>query len=165
MRASSAPIEIRVARPADVRDAGDVVAHAYQVDLVVSDSYLRQLRDSATRAAHAVLLVAVDGDTVVGTITWARGGTLLAQRAGPDEAELRMLGVAPAARGRGVAEALVQACLEQARAAGATGVVLSTQTQMAAAQRLYERLGFERRVERDWVPEPGVQLLAYSRAL
>ena len=73
--------------------------------------------------------------------------------------------MAPAARGRGIAEALVRACLERARADGATGVVLSTQTQMAAAQRLYERLGFQRRVEGDWVPEPGVFLLAYRRAL
>ena len=165
MSASPVPIEIRVARPADVPDAGDVVANAYQADLSVSDSYLEELRDAAGRAAQALLLVAVDGDTVVGSITYARSGTPLAQRAWPDEAELRMLGVAPEARGRGIAEALVRACLEQARADGATGVVLSTQTQMAAAQRLYERLGFQRRVEGDWVPEPGVFLLAYRRAL
>ena len=169
MHASPVPlagsISVRVARPADVPDAGDVVAHAYQADLSVSDSYLAQLRDAESRAAQALLLVAVDGDTVVGSITYARAGTPLAQRARPDEAELRMLGVAPAARGRGIAEALVRACLEQARADGASGVVLSTQTQMAAAQRLYERLGFQRRPERDWVPEPGVYLLAYRRAL
>jgi hypothetical protein len=32
---------------------------------------------------------------------------------------------------------------------------------MAAAHRLYERLGFTRLPERDWAPLPGVNLMAY----
>jgi len=70
-----------------------------------------------------------------------------------------MLGVLPGARGAGVAEALVRWCLDTARADGARRVLLSTQVQMNAAQRLYARLGFVRRPDLDWTPEPGVELL------
>jgi hypothetical protein len=41
-------------------------------------------------------------------------------------------------------------------------MVLSTDTRMAAAHRLYERLGFARLPERDWTPLPGVDLLVYA---
>jgi ribosomal protein S18 acetylase RimI-like enzyme len=70
-----------------------------------------------------------------------------------------MLGVLPAARGRGVAEALVGWCVSAARADGALRLLLSTQVDMHAAHRLYARLGFTRRSDLDWTPEPGVQLL------
>jgi ribosomal protein S18 acetylase RimI-like enzyme len=36
---------------------------------------------------------------------------------------------------------------------------------MQAAQRLYARLGFERRPERDWLLRPGIMLLSYAMEL
>ena len=59
----------------------------------------------------------------------------------------------------------MRGCLERARAAGKTRMVLSTDVRMSAAHRLYERLGFTRLPERDWSPMPGVNLLAYARDL
>jgi hypothetical protein len=44
-------------------------------------------------------------------------------------------------------------------------MVLSTDPRMAAAHRLYQRLGFLRLPERDWSPVPGVVLLVYVRDL
>ena len=76
-----------------------------------------------------------------------------------------MLVVDPEARGRGIGELLVTACLELARAAGKRRMVLSTDPRMTAAHRLYERMGFRRLAERDWSPMPGVDLLVYSRDL
>ena len=73
-----------------------------------------------------------------------------------------MLSVDHAARGQGIGELLVRGCLERARAAGKTRMVLSTDVRMSAAHRLYERLGFTRLPERDWSPMPGVNLLAYA---
>jgi ribosomal protein S18 acetylase RimI-like enzyme len=70
-----------------------------------------------------------------------------------------------AARGRGVGELLVTACLDRARAAGKRRVVISTDPRMTSAHRLYERLGFTRLPERDWSPMPGVHLLVYARDL
>lgn len=144
------------------------------------DSYERELRDAERRAEEATLLVAtvpavdeapgwtdarISGwlpadrgpqgsarrdDVVVGTITIAAHGTSYAEIAVEGEVEVRMLAVAPEARGRGIAEALVNAALRHAVAAGAERVVLSTLDSMQAAQRLYARLGFEPQPERDW---------------
>jgi ribosomal protein S18 acetylase RimI-like enzyme len=76
-----------------------------------------------------------------------------------------MLVVDPAARGQGVGQLLVRACLDRARAAGKHRMVISTDPRMTTAHRLYERLGFSRLPERDWSPIPGTDLLVYSRDL
>jgi ribosomal protein S18 acetylase RimI-like enzyme len=53
--------------------------------------------------------------------------------------------VATEARGRGVGEALMRAAIEHARALGAKAVNLTSHPRREAANRLYLRLGFERR--------------------
>lgn len=162
-------IEVRRARDDELLAAGDVVAAAYLNDLRVSDWYAGRLRDAVSRAQQALLLVAVDRaeGAVLGSLTYARGGTRYAQLAADDECEIRMLGVAPQCRGRGIGELLVRAAMAQGVADGVVRMRLSTQTEMQAAQRLYERLGFVRRPDLDWVPEQDtrVQLISYERTL
>lgn len=53
--------------------------------------------------------------------------------------------VDPAARGRGIGEALVRAALERARREGAGGVDLTSRPEREAANRLYQRVGFQLR--------------------
>lgn len=158
---------VRVADPDELVAAGAVVAAAYRVDGVGGDGdYLEEVADAAGRAEHADVLVAVEDDgTVVGSVTYTLQGTPLAEVSRPGEAEFRMLGVAPSARGRGVGEALVLACIARAREDDASSLVLCTQDVSAAAHRLYERLGFERRPELDWTPIPGVDLRGYALPL
>ena len=79
----------------------------------------------------------------------------------PEAATIRMLGVSASARGRGVGQALVRGCVEEARLRGCKRVRLDTRTSMSSAQRLYERLGFRRAPDHDWSPAPGISLLAY----
>ena len=50
-----------------------------------------------------------------------------------------------AARGQGIGEALCRAALERARQAGAATVELTSRPSREAANRLYQRIGFERR--------------------
>lgn len=57
-------------------------------------------------------------------------------------ARIRMLFVEPAARGLGLGKGLVQRCLEFAREKGFAEVVLSTQSALGPARRLYEKAGF-----------------------
>jgi ribosomal protein S18 acetylase RimI-like enzyme len=61
------------------------------------------------------------------------------------ESRLEDVVVDESARGRGVGEALVKECIEVARSRGAAIVELQTARSRAAANRLYERMGFERR--------------------
>jgi ribosomal protein S18 acetylase RimI-like enzyme len=76
-----------------------------------------------------------------------------------------MLAVDPAAQGRGVGAALVQHVLDESRRRGKHGVVCSSQRDMRAAHRIYDRLGFHRVPERDWSPMPTVELLAFAVSL
>ncbi len=159
------PIEVREARPDELQAAGEVVERAYRaLGGDQNERYLAHVRDAAWRERHGPILVAAgpDGGPVLGSVTYVPGSdNRLAELAGPGEAEFRMLGVAPEAQGRGAGEALVRACIDRARAAGRTGIAISTSTRMRAAHRLYERLGFRRAPDRDWSPLPEVHLLAY----
>ncbi len=75
--------------------------------------------------------------------------------------EVRLLAVAPSARGRGVGAALMNECIHRARSAGATALTLHTTDLMQAAMRLYERLGFERAHDLDLEPAPGIIAKGY----
>ena len=83
----------------------------------------------------------------------------------PDEAHLRMLGVDPAARGRGVGRALVEASIEVARRRGKKVFRLTTTQMMEVARRMYVRMGFRATPERDRHFETGFVLYAYEYPL
>jgi ribosomal protein S18 acetylase RimI-like enzyme len=147
---------------AEADAAGQIVADAYLADGFAQQDYLTVLLDGRDRSRTATLLVAVDGsDRVVGTVTYAVPGQPYAEVSRPGEAEFRMLGVDPSAQGRGVGATLVQACIDRARADQRSALVLCTEVNMTAAQRLYDRLGFVRDPERDWTPVPNIHLLGY----
>ena len=57
----------------------------------------------------------------------------------------------------------MRAVLAQAVDGGCTAVVISTMDSMAAAHRLYTRLGFSPVPERDWEPVPGTALRVLRR--
>ncbi|CAL9578706.1 GNAT family N-acetyltransferase [Streptomyces griseomycini] len=166
-------IVIRAAEPGEYEELGEITAQAYLrdglLDFGESDAYLGELRDVAKRAAAAEVLVAVERGSVLGGVTFVPGGGPMADIAGPGEAEIRMLAVARAARGRGAGEALVRACVDRARAVeGCARIVLSTQRTMHSAHRIYERLGFARTPGRDWNPLPhldDITLLTYELTL
>jgi ribosomal protein S18 acetylase RimI-like enzyme len=101
------------------------------------------------------------GPAEVAELLGARGTTVWLARAGADvvgaitlvvfrtptglRANIESLVVEPAARGRGIGEALCRAALARAGAVGADTVDLTSAPARAAANRLYLRLGFERR--------------------
>ncbi|MCB8903028.1 MULTISPECIES: GNAT family N-acetyltransferase [unclassified Streptomyces] len=159
---------IRAVRPEDYEALGELTAGTYLNDGLLKygaeDSYLDVLRDTARRARESEVLVAEDGDgRLLGGVTFATGATPWADIAIEGEAEFRMLVVSREARGRGVGEALVRACIERAQALpGCRRIVLSTDATMVSAHRIYERLGFVRTPDRDWEPIPDHRLRTYS---
>lgn len=58
------------------------------------------------------------------------------------DVELKRMYVAPAARGLGLGERLLDAVEPVARKLGGTRIVLDTRAELAAARRLYERYGY-----------------------
>ncbi|MFD3725774.1 GNAT family N-acetyltransferase [Streptomyces sp. NPDC058671] len=159
---------IRAVRPEEYEALGELTAGTYLNDGLLQhgaeDFYLEILRDTARRARESEVLVAEDAEgTLLGGVTFATGDTRWADIAVTGEAEFRMLAVAREARGRGVGEALVRACVDRARALpGSERIVLSTDVRMRSAHRIYERLGFVRTPHRDWEPTPGLLLLTYA---
>lgn len=93
----------------------------------------------------SVLLVAVDrsaagGAAILGSMTLALFRIPTGLRAWIEDVV-----VDEAARGRGVGEALNRAAIERARGEGATTVDLTSRPSREAANRLYQRLGFQER--------------------
>jgi ribosomal protein S18 acetylase RimI-like enzyme len=160
-------VVIRPAGRDELTAVGRLTLEAYAASgyIVESDPYAPHLLDAAARAEGGELLVAEVDDLLAGTVTFCPEGSAFSEVAGPGEGEFRMLAVAPSARGRGVAEALVRACVDRSRALGYRAVVLSSLPVQVEAHRLYERLGFRRDPARDWTPRPGIDLLGFELPL
>jgi GNAT superfamily N-acetyltransferase len=81
-----------------------------------------------------------------------RAGCIMcvADRDDPGCARLRVLLVDPARRGLGLGAALVQQCVDFARAAGYSRMRLWTTGNLASARRIYQAAGFELLDEQDY---------------
>lgn len=163
-------IEVRPARPDEHEEAGRVTALAYREFVRPNDTgwqdYLARIGDVAGRAGRTMVLVALEEGRILGSVTLELEG-----RTEPndedllpaDEAHVRMLGVHPEARRRGIARILMEACADEARRVGKRRITLNTTMRMRAAQAMYESLGFSRMEDR--VFPDGFVLLGYSREL
>ncbi|MGW5877289.1 GNAT family N-acetyltransferase [Nocardiopsis terrae] len=157
---------IRTALPSERRAIGElrVLAYGARGLLDASPSYADTLRELGWQGRDEVLVALVDG-RVAGTVAFVPWGPHSETARGPQEAEVRAFAVDPSVQRRGVGAALVGAVVDRAGQEGVSRLVLSTQTVMRGAQRLYEAHGFVRLPERDWCPVPGVDLLAYELVL
>jgi ribosomal protein S18 acetylase RimI-like enzyme len=157
---------VRPIEPSEYEPLGALTVAAYQAiaGMPQSEAYDDELRDVARRAAVSCVLVAVarDGE-VLGGVTFVSGPEdPFSEELHDDEAGMRMLAVAPAARRQGVGRALTKECLRLARAVGKRRLVLHTGRWMPEAIRLYESLGFRRDPSIDFTPVPGIDLLAFA---
>lgn len=161
-------MEVRPVRPEEHEEAGRVTALAYEEFGLRGDdgwgSYLERLADVAGRADRTLVLVAVEEGRIVGSATLELDARVPGGHQRPPlgarEAHLRMLGVDPGARGRGIGRMLVEACIREARRAGKAVLTLDTTERMRAARRMYEAMGFRR--EEDLVYDDGFRLLQYA---
>ncbi|CAM5781011.1 GNAT family N-acetyltransferase [Cellulomonas persica] len=155
---------VRLAEPVEHDDVARLTVAAYTHDYDLHDEYLASLSQVAERAAEHDVWVAQDvaGGALVGTVTTPRPGGRLSPLARPGELDFRLLGVHPAARGRGVGALLTRHVVELARRRGYTRVVMNSGPLMVGAHRLYERLGFARMPEREDRVVPGGTLLAFG---
>lgn len=156
---------IRDARPNERAIIRELTLRAYaEHAAVMQPSAWEGLRDAIRSALGseepAERIVAERGGALVASVLLfspeasAYGGAAGGQGA----PEIRMLAVAPEARGQGLGEALVAECIRRARQAGASEIGLHTSHSLRAAIRLYERLGFARAPQYDFQP-PGAELV------
>jgi ribosomal protein S18 acetylase RimI-like enzyme len=164
--------QIRDARPDERAAIRELTLAAYQEFAAVMaptawEALRQALLDALAAEDQVERIVAEQNGALFGSVmlyspcTNAYGG----QVAGAEWPELRLLAVAPAARGQGVGTALVEDCMRRARLAGASALGLHTSESLRAAIRMYERMGFVRAPEGDFQPSGAELVMAYRRPL
>jgi ribosomal protein S18 acetylase RimI-like enzyme len=99
-----------------------------------------ELREIVDSPATVLFMAVDDAGRYVGTLTLAVFRIPTALRAWIEDVI-----VDDAARGQGVGEALNRAALDKAKALGAKTVDLTSRPSREAANRLYQRIGFDQR--------------------
>jgi GNAT superfamily N-acetyltransferase len=165
-------LHVRDARE-DERDAvRDLTLRAYA-------EYATTMTPAAWRGLEGAVHGALDSRDPMERIVAERGGTLVGSvLLYPPAAdayggavprarwpEVRLLAVAPEARGAGVGRALMDECVQRARRAGSTELGLHTSRSMRTAMRMYERMGFVRVPEYDFQPDGAEVVEAYRLPL
>jgi ribosomal protein S18 acetylase RimI-like enzyme len=148
-------------RRAGVEDAADIarLLHDFNTE------YAEPTPGVAALTEYSWQLLAAGEMTVLLAGERPDGISLIRFRAcvwtGGPEAHLQELYVVPPLRGRGIGRALLEATMEAAREAGASGVDLNTGTTDTVARALYESCGFS---NREGSPD-GPSMLFYERDL
>ncbi|MDH6350241.1 MULTISPECIES: GNAT family N-acetyltransferase [Brevibacillus] len=150
-------IRIRDARGEDQEQIKQHLLEAYtQYEQLLSverwTRYKQEIEESAQGRQTIAFLVADWGDEIVGSVQLFASAQSAYNR---PELEIhtpiiRFLAVSPKARGNRIAERLIEEVVRRSRDLGAATLHLHTTDMMAAAVKLYERLGFARAVEKDF---------------
>lgn len=159
-----AAVTVRLLQEGDDVVAAGVVVQSTYLQLPGyprDDEYDGALAAVAERSRQSDIVVAIEGDQIIGCLTYVADHTDPAYEfTDPDGASFRYFAVSPTAQGRGVGKGMVEWCIARARADGKHRLRIHTLESMPAAQRLYERIGFRRDLanDQDW---DGIKGIAY----
>lgn len=135
-------IEIRPARTEEIEEMLPLIrAYCEFYETKANDEGLREMfRTLITEPSQGSVFVARDGDRAVGfaTLDW-KWSSLKAARMG----YLEDLYVDPEARGKGIADALIEVCAERCRELGMPAMAWQTAPDNHRAQQVYNRTGAE----------------------
>jgi GNAT superfamily N-acetyltransferase len=113
-------------------------------------------RFTEREGVRVLVAVGPDGALIGGIVyfgdmaQYGSGGTATMVR---NASGIRLLGVDPRHQGAGVGKALAKACIQLAREAMHVEVILHTTRAMTTAWGMYERLGFQRSPDLDFLQE------------
>ena len=146
---------VRDARPEELDQVAVMMRDAYleyqaHFPADVWERYARNIMDVRSRLDVSELIVAERGGHVVGSVTLYPNVVTAEQAWPPGWAGVRLLAVAPDARGEGIGRVLMDECLRRSRQRQAPAIGLHTSDIMRVARGLYERMGFVRAPEYDF---------------
>jgi len=161
----SSQIQIRVAQPSELPDVGNLMITVYsQLEGFPSrqeqPSYYEQFNNlpSLTKAGDTQVIVAITNGIIVGAIIfypdvkhYGAGGEATTSLA--NTAAIRLLAVSVGAKGKGIGRMLTEHCIAKAQAAKCSQLILHTTEFMPTALSLYEKFGFERFPDIDFMQE------------
>ncbi len=170
------PLTVRDGTPPELAQFGRLLVRVYAAlpgfpSVEEQPGYYAMLENVAAFTAKpgARVLVALSpaGDLLGGVVyfgdmaQYGSGGAATSVR---NASGIRLLGVDPARRGAGTGRALTLACIDLARAQGHERVVLHTTKAMQVAWAMYEKLGFQRAADLDFLQQ-GLPVFGFSLAL
>jgi len=151
-------LRIRDAKEGDQEAIGEVTLAAFQeyaAQMPIHwEGYRQGILATLANVEPAEQIVAEREGVIVGAILLYPAGSVYSPPNNPPMTrawpEMRLLAVAPAARGFGIGAALVHECIRRARRSGSQALTLHTSDVMQVAMRMYERMGFVRDPELDF---------------
>lgn len=161
-----AGLTIRRAEPDEFDAIGKLCVEAYAfAGIAEADSeYGKFLSQVSPRAdsPNTEVWAAFDGDELVGTATMCAFGSPLTEVCVEGEMEPRTIAVAPSRQREGIAEQLINASIRWAQDHELTGLAVCVVAHNPQAERIYRRLGFQRKPERDLKAFEGTPLQTYT---
>lgn len=157
---------VRTAHEAEWPQADRIAVEAfaeYEADYPEWLALIRESQLMSTLAREAELITAIENGALVGAVGYLPPAARKDDCFEPAWSVLRMLSVAPTARGRGVGAALIDECVRRARGDRAPILALYTSPVMRVALPMYERRGFE--FVRDLPPRHRVPCVLYKYRL
>ena len=157
---------VRDAAVQDVEPVARLLREVYVGEGLIRADRAPTIDGVRLQVAVGGLLVAeeLSTPTLLGTVALVTARNPFAELANPVRGEISALAVRAAARGRGVARALLQECMRRSADMGLDEAVLTTAPQMEEAQLLYRRMGFRRRRDLDFTVDRSPRM-AYAVAL
>ena len=159
------PLTIRDLRPEESTPLGQLMVEVYSrlegfptpAEQPQYYELLANVGRFAARPRTRVLVALNPQSELVGGVVYfgdmaeyGSGGTATSIR---DASGIRLLAVSPRHRGTGAGRALTHACIALAREQRHSQVILHTTQAMQVAWRMYEKLGFERSVDLDFLQQ------------
>lgn len=128
------------------------------------DVFISRIAAMPSLAKNSEIITAKIDDELVGAVAYVPPHKPRAEFFEPDWAVIRMLVVAPKARGQGIGKALTQECIERAKRDGAKTIALHTSEVMQTALAMYLKMGFEYKKEAPNIfgVEYGIYTLQYK---
>lgn len=156
-------IYIRTANPSEYTEIGQLLVEVYShLDGFPKEedqpAYYKTLRSVGTFASNPdteVLVAVTYDDTLLGAVVYVSdmkyygsGGTATSEL---NSAGFRLLAVNPMARGKGIGKLLTLECIQRARNRNLKQVIIHTTKAMMTAWTMYERIGFVRATDLDFM--------------
>jgi len=113
------------------------------VDAYLTEAYSTEMQEAEIANPDLTIFVAEADSELVG-FTYVGSGETIEGLSGPDVLELKRIYVASSWHGQGIAQKLMDAALNAARARGASKIWLGVWENNARALGFYKKYGFER---------------------
>jgi ribosomal protein S18 acetylase RimI-like enzyme len=141
--------------------------YAQSADPVFWGAYVNSTRSMLLTEKAVLRFVATRGDEIVGSVIYCPpyvrelGGKTVRN----PYPEMRLLSVVPHQRNQGIANSLIQICEERALRDQVDAITLHTTPLMAVARAMYERRGYVRYEEIDFMLAADFTVLGYIKTL